>query len=127
MLAPSEDPAAAAQVFHAQEAAFLKTRDAIPQDGGGDGDRPLTGAKPPSVASGVVAEEDRPLTGGGGGSGRGKGAWVPPSEFPPGHEEGLASASGGGVPGPDDDRPLPAVEGGGGGTTETAGYMTALG
>ncbi|CAM9784322.1 unnamed protein product, partial [Laminaria digitata] len=60
MLAPSEDPSAAAQVFHTQEAAFLETREK-PQDGGvGGGDRPLTGAKPPSVASGaVVAEEDR--------------------------------------------------------------------
>ncbi|CAM9939967.1 unnamed protein product [Scytosiphon promiscuus] len=148
-LTPSEDQASAAGEFDAQEAAFAaaaaNTDGALPED---PADRPLTGAKPPPAAaapadSSGAASEDRPLTGGG------KGAWVPPSEFPPGHEEGLDSSAGGsdagGVktritkPDPEDERPSPtsagekeaAVGGGGdahaGNDSGTAQYMTALG
>ncbi|CAM9746584.1 unnamed protein product, partial [Ectocarpus sp. 13 AM-2016] len=45
-------------------------------------------------------DDDRPLTGAktDGGSG-GNGAWVPPSEFPPGHSEAPAAATPAGVEG----------------------------
>lgn len=46
-------------------------------------DRPLTGGKGAALAAGG---EERALTGGV----AGKGAWVPPSEFPSGHEGGAA-------------------------------------
>ena len=97
-LVPCGDQAAAAGQFDAQEAAFAAaaaaTGGALLEDAA---DRPLTGAKPPPPAAAAASGgaggvgEDRPLNGGGG-----KGSWVPPSEFPPGHEEGLASASAGG-------------------------------
>ena len=141
-LVPSEDQAAAAGDFDAQEAAFAAaataTGGALPED---PADRPLTGAKPPPPAAApapeaaVGADEDRPLSGGGA-----KGSWVPPSEFPPGHEEGLSSAGGdggGGDDGSDGVREAGgAKESAGGGessvgaTEGVAGsteYMTALG
>eukprot|EP00903_Cladosiphon_okamuranus_P008211 g7904.t1 len=104
-LVPCEDQAAAAGEFDAQEAAFVAaaaaTGRALPEDAA---DRPLTGAKPPPAAApasggAAGADEDRPLGGGGGG----KGSWVPPSEFPPGHEEGLASSGADGGCGGDGD------------------------
>ncbi|CAM9784253.1 unnamed protein product, partial [Laminaria digitata] len=82
--APTEGGAtAAAKEFDTQEASYAATAAAtaaateapVSADGA---NRPLTGAKPPQASSEVVAEEDRPLSGGVGG----KGAWVPPSEFP---------------------------------------------
>ncbi|CAN0510123.1 unnamed protein product, partial [Ectocarpus sp. 12 AP-2014] len=73
-LVPSEDQHSAAGEFDAQEAAFASSSGgAVPEDPS-DGD-----------------SEDRPLTGGG------KGAWVPPSEFPPGQEVEAASFGGSGV------------------------------
>ena len=143
-LVPSEDQAAAAGDFEAQEAAFAAAAaaadGALPEDAA---DRPLTGAKPPPAAApapeaAVDAGEDRPLSGGGG---DGKGSWVPPSEFPPGHEERATSASasaGGGSgggdgdvePGAGDERALPAAEekeGPVGGDAGPVRYMTAMG
>ncbi|CAB1120609.1 unnamed protein product [Ectocarpus sp. CCAP 1310/34] len=140
-LVPSEDQDSAAGEFDAQEAAFASSSGgALPED---PADRPLTGAKPkpppaaPTAATGDSG--DRPLTGGG------KGAWVPPSEFPPGEEDGSVSYGGGGgstggvTPGPEDERSLRAAqkaEGGEGtasGGTVSGGdevpveYMKALG
>ena len=92
-LVPAEDAVLAAEEFDAQEAAFAAAAAAPPSADGTD--RPLTGAKPPPAPSDAVVAEDRPLSGGSGGGG--KGAWVPPSEFPPGHEiEVAGSADGGG-------------------------------
>ena len=114
-LVPVEDAGSAAGDFDAQEAAFAAVDVAPPSLDSAD--RPLTGAKPPPVSSSdgvVAAEEDRPLSGAGGG----KGAWVPPSEFPPGHERGV-------------DAPAVGAGAGGGEAGEDAGgekgFMTALG
>ena len=137
-LVPSEDQAAAAGEFEAQEAAFAE---AAAAGGGGmvedAAERPLTGAKPPAAAgpvgeAGVVAGEDRPLTGGGGG----KGSWEAPSEFPPGHEAGAAPSSVGGGSGGDEPvteastKDVAEESAGGsaeGGASGSAEYMTALG
>ena len=76
---PVEDSDQAAEEFDAQESAFAAAAAAPPS--AEIADRPLTGAKPPPASSSApVVAEERPLSGGG------KGAWVPPSEFPPGHE-----------------------------------------
>lgn len=64
-------------------------------------DRPLTGGEGAALAA---VGEDRPLTGGG----TGKGAWVPPSEFPSGHDEGEAA---GGLEAPGGGDGAPAGEG----------------
>ena len=124
MLLPVEGgPAAAAQAFDAQEAAFAEAAAnaaavaAAPPD---DGDRPLTGAKPKPAALDAGGDEDRPLNAGGGG----KGAWVPPSEFPPGHE------AGGGALAPKAEAAAAGGSGGGGGAGGGSGgaeFMTALG
>lgn len=136
ILLPAEGgPAAAAKAFDVQEAAFAAAAaaatsaddPAAPQD---DGDRPLTGAKPkpkpPALDAGGVNNEELPLNVGGGG----KGAWEPPSEFPPGHESGAGAGAGAGaVPPPD----APAREGAGGGggggsaSASAAEFMTSLG
>ncbi|CAM9327818.1 unnamed protein product, partial [Ectocarpus sp. 13 AM-2016] len=140
-LVPSEDQDSAVVEFDAQEAAFASSSGGtLPED---PSDRPLTGAKPkpppaaPTAATGD--SEDRPLTGGG------KGAWVPPSEFPPGQEDGPVSYGGGGgstggvTPGPEDERPLRAAQKAEGGEGAASGgamsegdevpveYMKALG
>lgn len=97
ILLPAKDGAAAAsQAFDAQEAAFAvaaaaatsaAAHAAAPQD---DSDRPLTGAKPiPAALDAGGGSDDQPLNVGGGGNG----AWVPPSEFPPGHEAGAGAAA----------------------------------
>ncbi|CAM9795118.1 unnamed protein product, partial [Ectocarpus sp. 4 AP-2014] len=138
-LVPSEDQDSAAGEFDAQEAAFASSSGgAVPED---PSDRPLTGAKPPPAAPTAATgdSEDRPLTGGG------KGAWVPPSEFPPGQEDGPVSYGGGGgstggvTPGPEDERPLRAAQKAEGGEGAASGeavsggdeapveYMKALG
>lgn len=124
MLAPAEGgPAAGAAAHAAQEANFAEqaAAAAAAAEPSGD-DRPLTGAKP---AASNAAGEQRLAGGGGGGVdevplGGGKGAWVPPSEFPPGHEAALAAGGG------DEERAGgDSVEAGsGGGQPE---YMTALG
>ena len=136
-LVPSEDQAAAVGEFDAQEAAFAAEASsnadgALPEDAA---DRPLTGAKPrPAPAASVLdaagaAGEDRPLGGGG------KGAWVPPSEFPPGHEAGLESSGERGDKVGTEHKAaaedVVAVDGSKGGSTEDVArsteYMTSLG
>ncbi|CAM9215131.1 unnamed protein product, partial [Ectocarpus sp. 8 AP-2014] len=138
-LVPSEDQASAAGEFDVQEAAFAASNGgAVPED---PADRPLTGAKPPPAAPTAATgdSEDRPLTGGG------KGAWVPPSEFPPGQEDGPVSygagggSTGGVTPGPEGERPLRAAQKAEGGEGAASGgavsggdavhveYMKALG
>lgn len=80
---PTEGGAdSAAREFESQEASYVaaaaaESAAAPPTDE--ESDRPLTGAKPPTALD--AAEEDRPL-----GGGKGKDAWEPPSEFPPGHK-----------------------------------------
>ncbi|CAN0442198.1 unnamed protein product, partial [Ectocarpus fasciculatus] len=129
-LVPSEDQDSAAGEFDAQEAAFAANGGgALPED---PADRPLTGAKPPPAAPTAAPgdSEDRPLTGGG------KGAWVPPSEFPPGQEGGSGSSRGSGDSGDSFSAKSSAGDGvaaGGqaessaGGEAESSEYMTALG
>ncbi|CAM9773105.1 unnamed protein product, partial [Laminaria digitata] len=116
-LVPADDANSAAEEFDAQEAAFAAAA-AAPVSGDG-ADRPLTGAKPPPARPGAVVAEDRPLSGGAGG----KGAWVPPSEFPPGHESGGAVGGGAGEAGGDGPASGGAAEEDGG----EKGFMTALG
>lgn len=121
ILLPAEGGAAAAALaFDAQEAAFAAAAAsgadaAAPQD---DSDRSLTGAKPKPAALDAGGSEDKPLNVGGGHGG--KGAWVPPSEFPPGHEAGAAPPAS-----------VTAGEGAGGGGSSAGGgaaeYMTSLG
>lgn len=77
------DVSAASEGFETQEAGYAAAAvaaavDAVPPDD--DADRPLTGAK--TVAADTTGE-DRPLNAGG----SEQGAWKPPSEYPPGHEE----------------------------------------
>ena len=70
-LDPVQDLASAAAVFDAQEASFAAA----------------------AAAASVAAEqagEDRPLNAGG----RKDSSWVPPSEFPPGHEESPVEGGG---------------------------------
>ncbi|CAN0204781.1 unnamed protein product, partial [Ectocarpus sp. 12 AP-2014] len=129
-LVPSEDQASAAGEFDAQEAAFAASSGgALPED---PADRPLTGAKPPPAAATATGDsEDRPLTGGG------KGAWVPPSEFPPGDEDGPASSGGSGVIGDEAFSVKPSAgegvdaggqaDGSAGGAPISPEYLTALG
>lgn len=107
ILLPAEGDAA--EAFDAQEASYAAATagkpaaTTLPPDD--DDDRPLTGAKPPA-ALGCATGEDLPLTA------SSKGAWVPPSEFPPGHVEEVAGAAG------------ETGEGRGPGGSE---YMTSLG
>lgn len=91
-LSPTEgNDASSAAEFEAQEAAFAEAAAvaAAATEAQNVDERPLTGAKPAALD----AAGDRPPPGGGGGDGDerplggGKGAWVPPSEFPTGHEE----------------------------------------
>lgn len=86
-LAPAEDPTASAEKFDAQEAEFAQAAAAAEasKHAPTSEDRPLTGAK---RGAALNVGGDRPLTGGGG-----KGAWVPPSEFPPGHEEDVPATA----------------------------------
>lgn len=96
MLQPVEggNPGSTAQSFAEQEASFLAEASAAAAcaiDADDAADRPLTGAKPPSALDAASDGVDRPLTGGGGG---GKGAWEPPSEFPPGQGGGESGTAG---------------------------------
>ncbi|CAN0516471.1 unnamed protein product, partial [Ectocarpus sp. 12 AP-2014] len=89
-------------------------------------DRPLTGVKQTPTAAevsgpGAAAGEDRPLTGGG------KGAWVPPSEFPPGHEGGAPSGGGGGGAVGTKAGAAAVAGGGAGDEAMSAEFLTALG
>ena len=119
-LVPVEDSDQATEEFDAQEAAFAEAAAAPPS--AEIVERPLTGAKPPPASSSAPdVVEERPLSGGGGG----KGAWVPPSEFPPGHDSGVAEPAGDGA-----GETGGAEETSGGASREDGegkGFMTALG
>lgn len=116
----------AAREFEAQEAS-MAAEAAAGAGGAGEGaredDRPLTGAKGPGPPGGDNAD-DRPLNSGG------KGSLVPPSEFPPGHEEeagqvGKDNVDGGGAC--EDSHPTAGKVEEDASGSQGGVYMTALG